>query len=83
MSIYPVGFLILEDWKNIHDFVKEELFKKNPQATIWIPTGRNWEPNREITPAPGESAGTKLRPPDDEEQASTHVHLSIRLSIPI
>jgi hypothetical protein len=41
MSIYPVGFVALEDLKSLHSFIKEEIFKKNG-SIIWI---SNWKEN--------------------------------------
>jgi hypothetical protein len=34
MSIYPVGFVALEDLKSLHNFIKEEIFKKKPPAPL-------------------------------------------------
>jgi hypothetical protein len=34
MSIYPVGFVVLENLKSLHDFVKEEIFKKKPPVPL-------------------------------------------------
>jgi hypothetical protein len=40
MSIYPVVFVVLEDLKSLHNFIKEEIFKKKPPALSEFPTGR-------------------------------------------